>query len=84
MQAASQYIRFSSSDLLNHLPRVLAILERMGFVLEAMSVNRADEDRSKVMLMYKPNGQLSCDTFIARLATLPGIEDLSQGREHGG
>ncbi len=81
MEADSQFIRFTSCDPLNHLARVLGIVQRMGFLLQSMSVRPAAQERSSVVLLYRPVGTLTADTFVARVSVLPGIEDLSHGSE---
>lgn len=72
-----QVTRFCTSDPLNHLQRVLGILQRMDFALQSISMRTAESGLSRVSLRYRPAGGLSPETFAARVALLPGIEDLS-------
>lgn len=74
------FTRFRSRDPLNHVQRVLDILQRMGFALRSVSVRPDTDGRSTVRLHYSTAGALSADTFVARVTGLRDIEDLRHGK----
>ncbi|WP_226575369.1 hypothetical protein [Acuticoccus sediminis] len=77
-------IRFLSQDPTDDVMKVLGCLRRMNFALHDLTVTPGGGGRFRVRLEYEPDGILSADTFVARVATFHGIESVAAsvvGRE---
>ena len=73
------FARFRSTRPLDHLPRALDTLRRMGFVPRRIVLDAEQADRSRIEVIYQPAGHLDPATFVERLKVMPGVEDIADG-----
>ncbi len=74
------FARFQSTNPFDHVSRTLGQLDRMGFVLESMSIASTTKGHSEIRLIFDPVDSLSADTFVARIAQLRGIRAFEHGQ----
>lgn len=67
---------FKSGEPCTHVPRALDMIRRMGFELRGLSVSDYNPPIFNIRIAFRPVGQLSADTLLARLEQTPGVEDL--------
>ncbi len=72
-----ELVRYRTSEPLEHLPRALDILRRMGFDLDSTEVVNGGRDEWHVRIRYQVRGHLSADTFVERVRQIPGVRDVS-------
>lgn len=77
-----QQVSFTTFSPFDHVQRALDTLRSMGFALEELSVEKTEADRYRVEIRYRPQGGLSPQTFVKRLAQRNGLELVDPGRHH--
>lgn len=70
-------IAFKSQDAVETVSRALGCLQRMSFALHDLEVSRGGDGLFRVTLAYEAAGPLSAETFEARIAQIPGVEDVA-------
>lgn len=73
------FAQFQSSDPFDHVPRVLGQLERMGFILQSLSVNPGASGLSEIKVVYHSIGCQPAETLAHRIAQLKGIQAFQHG-----
>ena len=68
---------FFTRDALDHLPRALDVIRKMGFSLLDLHV-KAVRGGARVHLVFADAGAQSAAVFAERVAALRGIESFSQ------
>lgn len=76
------FATFTADTAIEALQRALDELARAGFALEAISL-RAQAPRAEVRLEFHPRGGISADTYLARLARMPGVAGVAGGPAAG-
>lgn len=69
-------LRFTSDNPLDHLPRALDQLRRMGFSLHRAAVETDAAGCASVRLLFTCETQGVADTFRHRVGGLMGVTDL--------
>jgi len=71
-----ELILFKTDSPFDHVQRALDMLRSMGFQLHSLSVEKAEGERYSVRLQYRPQGDLSPQTLLMRLAQRSGLDIL--------
>lgn len=75
-----EFVKLRTPDPLEHLPRTLDILRRMGFHLNSATVE-SDADMSwSLKIFYEQRGHLSAATFVERIRQIPGVRQVKGGQ----
>lgn len=69
------FAAFKTLTPLSHVPRALDELARVDYCLSELRVTPS-EGVSVVELFFLPSQKITVDCLLARLARIPGIEDL--------
>jgi hypothetical protein len=74
-----QQVSFTTFSPFDHVQRALDTLRSMGFALDALNVEKAGTDLFRVEIRYRPQGGLSPQTFVERLALRDGLQIVDSG-----
>ena len=80
MKRSVYFAKFQTSEPLNHLPRALDTLRRMGFDLCRVSREVTGPATSIINVTYEPKGDLTPSNLIERIRQMQGVENLESGR----
>lgn len=75
-----RFAQFQSNNPVDHVSRVLGQLERMGFALRSMAVERDNSNLSKVKIVFEPAGPLPVEVFADRITKLRGVSAFDHGQ----
>ncbi|MDR5651483.1 hypothetical protein [Ruixingdingia sedimenti] len=73
------YTSFLSAEPIDHLPRALDELRRIGFGLCGVEMAPERQGPARVRIMFHPQGVIAPETFLARVARIPGVDALEGG-----
>jgi hypothetical protein len=68
-----QQVSFTTLAPFDHVQRALDSLRSMGFALETLAVENVGDALYRVDIRYRPQGSLSPQTFVTRLAFRSGL-----------
>lgn len=77
------YAQFLSHRPLDDLPRALDELRRIGFALDRVAARLEGAARTAIRIEFRPAGPISPENYLARIARLPGVQELEGGPAEG-